>query len=245
MKTEMIMGIPVDKLTYTSILNDLPDYIEDGKKMTIISVNPQIVTESEKFPEVISLIKESTHRIPDGIGIVLVSKLTKGVIKERVAGFDLMMELLAYANTNGHSIFLYGAKPTVLTDTVKQVKQKYPNIKVAGAVDGYTDLPEEELVAQINQVKPDFLFVALGFPRQEQWLARNVNQLDVKVFQDVGGSFDVLSGHVKRAPQIFINLHLEWLYRSLSNPLRVGRIFQLPVFLVKSLIWKVSHRHDK
>jgi len=94
-------------------------------------------------------------------------------------------------------------------------------------------------------VKPDFVFVALGFPRQERWLAQNMNAIHASVFQDVGGSFDVLSGHVKRAPNFFINLHLEWLYRSLSNPTRLGRIAQLPVFLVKSIYWKLVNRSDQ
>ena len=89
------------------------------------------------------------------------------------------------------------------------------------------------------------VFVALGFPRQEKWLAKNTNALEASVFQDVGGSFDVLSGHVKRAPAFFINCHLEWLYRSLSNPKRIGRILQLPVFMAKSIYWKMVHRNDK
>lgn len=114
-------------------------------------------------------------------------------------------------------------------------------MRIAGAIDGYTTLSEDQVVEQINQAAPDFLFVALGFPRQEQWLARNSERLKVSIFQDVGGSFDVLSGHVKRAPQFYLDHHLEWLYRSLSNPARIGRIFQLPVFVVKSLWWKMRN----
>lgn len=245
MKTELIMGIPVDKLTYATVISDIPEYIENGKKMSILSINPQIVIESKKFPEIVSLIHSSTHRIPDGIGIVLVSKLTNGVIEQRVAGYDLMLKILSYADKNKCSIFLYGAKPAVLKDTLRNIELHYPNVEIKGTIDGYTSLKEKEVVTAINHKKPDFLFVALGFPKQEQWLARNIDKLHVKVFQDVGGSFDVLSGHVKRAPQVFINFHLEWLYRSLSNPLRAGRILQLPVFLVKSLKWKVRHRRDK
>ena len=84
----------------------------------------------------------------------------------------------------------------------------------------------------------------MGFPKQEQWLSKNIDQINASIFQDVGGSLDVLSGHVKRAPQFFIKYHLEWLYRSLSNPKRLGRILQLPVFVVKSLWWKVRRRND-
>ncbi len=113
------------------------------------------------------------------------------------------------------------------------------DVAIEEQVDGYTSLSEAEVVEIINRAKPDFLFVALGFPRQEQWLARNTSRLNVTVLQDVGGSFDVLSGRVKRAPKMIINLHLEWLYRSLSNPKRIGRIIQLPIFVVKSLWCKV------
>ncbi|WP_206423453.1 WecB/TagA/CpsF family glycosyltransferase [Enterococcus mediterraneensis] len=242
MKHEWIMGIPVDQLTYEDILEDVPRYLDSSKKMSAISVNPQIATQSKDFPEVVEFIKSSTHRIPDGIGIVLVSKLTGGKIKERVAGFELMQKFLEYANENSRSAFFYGAKPEVLQDAMANLQQQYPAMKIAGAIDGYTALSEDEVVDQINQASPDFLFVALGFPRQEQWLARNIKRVDATIFQDVGGSFDVLSGHVKRAPQFYLDHHLEWLYRSLSNPARIGRIFQLPVFVIKSLWWKMRNK---
>ena len=102
-------------------------------------------------------------------------------------------------------------------------------------------MTNHEIVAQMNAVQPDFVFVALGFPRQELWLAENMTNVNGSIFQDVGGSFDVLSGHVKRAPAFFIKTHLEWLYRSLSNPTRIGRIVQLPIFVVKSLWWKMKN----
>ncbi|MGM0123797.1 N-acetylglucosaminyldiphosphoundecaprenol N-acetyl-beta-D-mannosaminyltransferase [Enterococcus sp. AZ194] len=239
MMQDNMMGIPVDALTYEQIVNDVPIYLTNNKKMTAISVNPQIVTEAKKYPEIVSFINQSTHRIPDGIGIVLVSKLTKGPITTRVAGIELMTKFLAYANEYKKSVFFYGAKPEVIADAAKNIQEQYPDLVVAGAIDGYTNLTEEEIIQQINQQQPDFLFVGLGFPRQEQWLARNVDRLKVSIFQDVGGSFDVFSGHVKRSPQFFIDYHLEWLYRSLSNPKRIGRIFQLPVFVWRSLMWKM------
>lgn len=243
MKSELIMGIPVDNLSYDNIIEDISNYLDRHRKMTIISINPQIVTESKKYPDIVDFIWRSTHRIPDGIGIVLVSRLTGGSIFNRVTGFDLMIRILAYANENNKRIFLYGAKPQILEDTVENIKHSYPDLVVAGAIDGYNQLKDKEIISQINESKSDILFVALGFPRQEQWLARNIHELNVSIFQDVGGSFDVISGHVKRAPDIFIKFHLEWLYRSLSNPKRLGRILQLPIFLCKSIVW--SMRNDK
>ncbi|MDN6640831.1 MAG: WecB/TagA/CpsF family glycosyltransferase [Tetragenococcus sp.] len=245
MTTEEIMGFPVDVLTYDDVINDLPNYLQTDKKMSAISVNPQIIVEGQSQVEIYKFIKESTHRIPDGIGVVLVSKLMGGQIKERVAGIELMIRFLEYANVHQKSIFLYGAKPEVVSDAAAQIKKDYPNLILSGTIDGYTTSSEKEIVAEINQAKPDFLFVALGFPKQEEWLARNIDRLDASVFQDVGGSFDVLSGHVKRAPQFFIDVHLEWLYRSLTDFKRFKRILQLPVFVIKSLWWKVRTRNDK
>ncbi|AYW46823.1 glycosyltransferase [Tetragenococcus koreensis] len=239
------MGVPIDVITYNDIINDLPNYLHNDKKMSAISVNPQIIVEGQNHSEIYDFIEKSTHRIPDGIGIVLVSKLTGGQIKERVAGIELMVRFLDYANAYGKSIFLYGAKPEVVADAATQIEKDYPNLTLSGQIDGYTTLSEKEIIKKINQAKPDFLFVALGFPKQEKWLAKNISRLDVSVFQDVGGSFDVLSGHVKRAPQFFIDVHLEWLYRSVTDPKRFKRILQLPVFVIKSLFWKVRTKNDK
>lgn len=238
---EMILGLPVDPITYGDIIADVPNFLANKQKMSIISVNPQIALEAKKYPAIMELLEKSSHRIPDGIGIVLVSKMTGGKIKERVAGFDLMVKLLEYANKTQKKCFFYGAKPEVLKDAIKNIQKDYPNLIVAGSIDGYTKMTDSEIVAQMNAVQPDFVFVALGFPRQELWLAENISIVNGYVFQDVGGSFDVLSGHVKRAPDFFITTHLEWLYRSLSNPTRVGRIIQLPVFVVKSLWWKMRN----
>lgn len=238
---EMILGLPVDQITYEDILTDVPKFLEGNQKMSIISVNPQIALEANKYPSVIDLLAKSTHRIPDGIGVVLVSKMTGGKIKERVAGFDLMVKLLEYANKTQKKCFFYGAKPEILQDAIKNIQKDYPNLIVSGSIDGYTKMDDHEIVAAMNKVKPDFIFVALGFPRQELWLTENMGSVNAHVFQDVGGSFDVLSGHVKRAPDFFIKTHLEWLYRSLSNPTRIGRIVQLPIFVVKSLWWKMRN----
>ena len=241
METERILGLPVDAVTITDIIRALPAHTPQNK-MTAISVNPQIALSIKDYPELVPFLENSTFRIPDGIGVVLVSKLTKGKVRERVAGIDLMTAFLEYANQQGQRIFLYGAKPEINEAAAENIQQQYPHLTIAGRIDGYTQLTDEEIVATMNQSKPDFVFVALGFPRQEKWLAKNYQAVDASVFQDVGGSFDVMSGYVKRAPAFFVNLHIEWLYRSLQHPSRFYRILQLPVFLLKGLNW---HRHNQ
>lgn len=234
-KTEVILGLPVDQLSYEEILSDLPIYKTAGKQMRLTSVNPQILLHASKYPEVCEYVKKSTHRLPDGIGVVLVSKLTTGTITDRITGYDLMLQLLAYADRHHNRIFLYGAHPDVLKKTVEQISRDYPRIEIVGHIDGYHEAGEAEVVEQINLAHPDFLFVALGFPKQELFLSRNWEKLTVPVIEDVGGSFDVIGGAVKRAPDFFIKSHLEWAYRSFSSPKRFKRAFELPVFLVKAL----------
>lgn len=244
MAIEKIIGIPIDQVSYDGIVEDVALCLKNESEMTIVSINPQIILEAPNYPEVMSFIHKGTHRIPDGIGVVMVSVLTGGKIRERITGFDLMIKLLEYANQNNRSCFFYGAKKNILDDMIKNIHLQYPNIIIVGEIDGYTTMKDEEIVGKINESNADFLFVALGFPKQERWISKNQDSLQVRVIQDVGGSFDVLSGHVRRAPQFLIKLHLEWLYRSLRTPKRIGRIFQLPIFLVKGLNWKIKNEYN-
>ncbi|MDR0920844.1 MAG: WecB/TagA/CpsF family glycosyltransferase [Lactobacillales bacterium] len=241
METEKINGIPVDVITYDSIMEELPSWLVGKKKMIITSINPQIATYAHRYPEIIEYILHSTHRIPDGEGVVKVSQIFGGNIKTRLTGIDLIYRLLDYGNQHKLSFFLYGSHPEIIKKVVKNLQTDYPNIKIAGFIDGYTTLSEAEIVEEINRVKPTFLFVGLGFPKQEQFLARNVKNLKAKVFLDVGGSFDVISGEVSRAPNFFIKHHLEWLYRSVQRPSRIVRIFELPVFVAKATLYRIRY----
>lgn len=242
METEYILGLPVDKITLEEILAELPQRLEQPGKTIYLSVNPQIALHGKKYPEIMTLAEEASYRIPDGIGIVKASQRQGGQITERVTGIDLMTALLVYADCHQERVFFYGAHPDVLKALIQKINQTYPGLTIAGAIDGYTTKSEEEIVAEMNQAQPTFVFIALGFPKQEQWLARNYQHVQGKVFQDVGGSFDVLSGTVKRAPKLFIALNLEWLYRSLRDPRRIKRMFDLPRFMSQAKKW---HRQNR
>ena len=237
MEKEVILGLPVAVATLDEIIAELPGRLQQDEKTLYLSINPQIALHAHKYPDIGELANRATYGIADGIGIVKASKQQGGKIKERVTGIDLMCRLLAFANETKESIFLYGAKPEVLEDTVKAITRDYPNVEISGSIDGYTTLSGEQVAAEISKVKPTFVFVALGFPRQEQWLAEHYEKCDATVFQDVGGSFDVISGHVKRAPDFFIKCRLEWLYRSLSSPKRLYRIAELPLFMFQAKKW--------
>lgn len=232
---EKYLGVNVSPLTYEGIISDLRVRLAEGKQSTIIAVNPEKVMSAQRDPEVKELINASTYQIADGVGILLAAKIKGGNITSRVTGVDMMAKLLQFAESDGHSVYFYGAKEEVVTKAVANIKAKHPNIQVAGYSNGY-EKDEKALVLKIHQSGAKILFVALGSPRQELWIRRNLDQLpNVQVFQGVGGSFDVFSGTVKRAPALFRKLGIEWLYRLLASPSRLKRQLNLPKFLFKVL----------
>ena len=189
------------------------------------------------------LLDEKNDVIPDGIAIVKASNMLGINIKERITGIDVSNELLKLGNNLKKSIYFFGAKEEVINDLVKMVNQKYPNIKIAGAKNGYIE-DKEEIFKDIIKTKPDIIMVALGIPHQEKIIYKHLDKFKKGIFIGVGGSFDVLSGHKKRAPKIFIKLNLEWLYRIIKEPTRLKRFWNNNVkFLFK--IRKLKYKGDK
>ncbi|MFC4410009.1 WecB/TagA/CpsF family glycosyltransferase [Chungangia koreensis] len=230
---ETYLGVDVSPLTYEGILTELRKRMANHQQSTIIAVNPEKVMTAQKDPQVKELINNSTFQIADGVGILLASKLQKGSIQSRVTGVDMMERLLKFAAEENHPVYFYGAKEEVVTKAISKIKDNFPSIKVAGYTNGY-EKDEAALVQRIKDSGAEIIFVALGSPKQELWIKRNMNALNnVLVFQGVGGSFDVFSGMVKRAPASFRKLGIEWLYRLLSDPKRIKRQMNLPKFLLK------------
>lgn len=241
MKTEYLCGLPVDKLTYEDIVNDLSTYFSKQEKMIITSVNPQITLHAYEHKEVANYIHRATHRIADGIGVVKLSKWTGGQIQQRITGIDVMDICLGYANQFSKRIFLYGARQEVVEKAVENIRKKYHNLYIVGHLHGYTDKHDFDVVAYINATQPDFLFVALGSPKQETFLEKNIDALNGCVYLDVGGTFDVLAGVTQRAPKFFITHNIEWLYRSVKYK-RYERLIQIPQYLAKGICWKWKNR---
>ncbi|KAB7707432.1 WecB/TagA/CpsF family glycosyltransferase [Bacillus aerolatus] len=238
MEKEQYLGVSVSPYTYEEIIADLKKRIAAGEQSTVIAVNPEKVITAGRDPLVKELVNNSTYQIPDGVGMIIASKLKKGGIRERVTGVDMMGRLLQFAADEGHGVFFYGAKEDVVRTAKEKLEAKIPNLRVAGYANGYVQ-DQEALVEQIRESGAALLFVALGSPRQELWIKDNMANLpNVKVFQGVGGSFDVYSGKVKRAPAFYRKFGLEWLYRLLTDPKRIKRQMALPKFLLKILLQK-------
>ena len=163
--------------------------------------------------------------MPDGIGVALALRTLYGVRLKRVPGCELMQNICAISADRGYKIFIYGAREEVNQQAVQSLRERFPGIQIVGNVNGY--LPEDkmpDLVEQINRSGAQILFLALGSPKQEQWISSYREQLtSVRVCQGIGGTLDVLAGNVERAPEIFCRLGLEWFYRLITEPKRLRR----------------------
>jgi len=235
-KVVNIMGIPFDNLTKQDLIDKLSD--PEMTKGFIVTANPEIVMATRNNDDYKKSVLSADYVIADGIGVIIASKWLKQPLQERIPGFELMMSMIDYASSARKSCYFLGASEEVNLKAVEQLKIQYPQLIVAGHHHGFFDLKDEAIVKQVREANPDFIFVALGMPRQEQWIAKNIESFSKGVFMGVGGSFDVAAGEVKRAPDIWIKLNLEWLYRLIKQPFRWKRILKVFDFIFRIIFRK-------
>ncbi|MFD1031849.1 WecB/TagA/CpsF family glycosyltransferase [Metaplanococcus flavidus] len=231
---ERFFGIEVNTEGYEELMRLIFDRIHKGEKSFIVAINPEKLMASRKDDQLREILQTADFQIPDGVGVLLASRLGTGKIRQRVTGIDMMEALCKTAADSGESIFLYGGKPGVADTAATALKTKYPKLKIAGIIDGYEkDL--EGIRQKVDASGASIMFVALGSPKQEQFIIQEMQHLKPSVYQGVGGSFDVFAGNVKRAPAIFRRFGLEWLYRLIREPFRWKRQLALPKFLLAVL----------
>ena len=235
-----ILGVPVDAVGMADTLAFADRHVAEGEGCaTIVAVNPEKAMRARHDGSLLSLLRGATLLIPDGIGIVWAARVLGLGRFGRVPGSELMPNLCALAAGKGYSVFLYGARPEVNAAAVEALGRRFPGLRIAGCQHGYlAEDAKPELVRRINESGADMVFVALGSPAQEDWMAQYAPALQAKLCQGVGGTFDVLAGRVRRAPKLFLSLNLEWLYRLLREPSRIGRQLALLGFAWKVLLAK-------
>lgn len=226
-----ILGVPVDCVDMAAAVARVDEFIAQDQVQTILAVNPEKVMKARVDGTLMGSLRNAGLLIPDGIGVVIAAKLLGLGAMQRVPGSELMPALCAHAARRGYSVFLFGASADVNEQACAVLRARYPGLRIAGSQNGYvTDQGMPALIDSINSSGAQILFVALGSPKQELWMDRHRSALKVKVCQGVGGTFDVIAGRVKRAPPLFLKLHLEWLYRLLAQPKRLLRQSALPRF---------------
>lgn len=230
-----------------AFINVLKKRLEAETTTSIVTANPITITKSQADPHFKAAIKAASYVTPDGIGVLLAGKFLNKPLTERVTGYDVMIKLLEVANNNSYTIYLYGAHPRIVLSAVKNIQISYPNVTICGYCDGFQtgEVEQKRLINEIKSQKPDLIFVALGVPKQELWIYNHLDQFDKGIFIGVGGSFDVLSGEVKRSPLLYQKLGVEWLYRMVTQPSRLKRIGFVPEFIRMTLKEKYLKSSEK
>ncbi len=242
MDKKEILGYDILSTNYDEFLDNIMTELKSNTKIVISAVNPNKIVMAEKNDELSTALQKSDYLIPDGYGIILLSKFKKKPIKKRITGIDTMLKICSLAKDSKLKVFLFGATETVIKKTRQNLEMQYPGLKIVGAECGY-NYDNICLIKKINQSKADVLFVGHGSPQQELWIYNNKNNLNVKLYLGVGGSFDVISGNIKRAPVVIQNIGLEWLYRIAKQPYRIKNVKIFVDFL--SIIIKDNKRKRK
>lgn len=233
--TVPIFGIPFSKLSMDETVSYLTEAIEEGRLTHVITANPIMVMAALDNPEFARVMKKADIIVPDGAGVVWAAKAGGDPVAERVTGFDLMHRLLEQGEKRHWRAYLLGTTQEIIEAAAEKLQLQYPQVRIVGVRNGFFGPDEDEaIVEEIRELKPHLLFVARGMEK-EAWNAEFKERLGVPFIMGVGGSFDVVSGKLKRAPVPFQKLKLEWLYRLLQEPSRYKRMLALPKFVVKVL----------
>lgn len=227
-----VLGVNFDNVDMNEALEKCKIFLKGDCGNLIVTPNPEIVMRAKDDNEFKDIINGASLVIPDGIGIIKGANILGTPLKERVAGYDLICNLLELGKDGSISFYFWGSKPGIAEIAKQKMEEKYPNIKILGADDGYfDDAKKAKIVEKISETKPDILLVGVGAPKQEKIINELLDKNIFKIGIGCGGSIDVLSGSVKRAPKLFIKLHLEWFWRLLKEPTRLPRMMVLPKFL--------------
>ncbi|MDQ7794215.1 MAG: WecB/TagA/CpsF family glycosyltransferase [bacterium] len=228
-----VLGIRVDRLTMREAVDRAIRLACENPGSLAVTPNAELVWAAQGDPELRRALNAARLAVADGAGVVWASRLLGRPVPERVAGYDLMRELLAGAARRDLSVFFLGGRPGVADRAARRAVELHRGLRVAGTAHGYFSPAEEPgLREAVRRASADFLFAGLGAPRQEKWLARNLARLGVGLAMGVGGSLDVLAGSSRRAPAWMIGANLEWLYRLVNEPKRLGRQLALPRFIL-------------
>lgn len=255
MKNEIIniLGTKITNISYQGTINYIEKCINSKKPHHICTVNPEYIITAQKDPELMYILNNSDLNVADGSGLLFAAKYTNQKLNYKVTGVDLFNKIAYLSNKKNYKIFLLGGINNTAQKTAQIIKKKYPRCNIVGNYEGFPDIKpiskkifknnynfrktldfdknpilttnNLKIIQKITSKKPDILFVAYGCPKQDKFIARFKKYLNVPVMIGVGGTFDFISGKIKRAPSWMRSIHLEWLYRLFKEPKRFKRIY--------------------
>ena len=233
-----LLGMRVNCVNRAQTLEILQQFIDSGQPHLVVTADASGHVIAAGDPEYLKIVNGAALVTPDSTGILWAARKLGHSLEERVSGVELAEQLCRESARRGYGIYFYGAAPGVAEEAAAVMRERYPGCNIVGTRDGFQNTPEQQadLLRDIREKRPAVLLVAMGIPKQEKWIARHLEELAVPVCIGVGGSFDVFSGRVHRAPLWMQRRGLEWLYRLVQNPRKYTKVATLPLFVMRVLM---------
>ena len=239
-----ILGVGFDDTDLEETSEKAMELIAERRAAFIVTPNPEIVMICGKNERIRAAVNGADIVLPDGIGIMLGARILGAPLKQRLPGIDFAETLIGRVSSKGEcKLFLLGAKPGVAELAAARLEGRYEGLRTVGIFDGYFS-DDSKIKEKISETEPDIILVCLGSPKQELWMSENTGKFSAGVMIGLGGSLDVYSGNVKRAPPVWRRLGLEWLYRLLREPRRIKRAVLLPVYIVRVCSARLRGKND-
>ena len=226
-----VLGVGFDNVTMAEAVAHGRELLDAGGCHYVVTPNPEIVEACRADAEAMAAVNGADLVLPDGIGVIYGAKMLKTPLKERVPGIEFGTAMLEYCAKSGKSVFFLGAKPGVAEQAAENLKNRFDGLIVAGTKDGYFK-DDAAAAAAIRESGAEMALICLGAPKQEKFMAKYGAATGAILLLGLGGSLDVFAGVAQRAPEFYVNHNLEWFYRLIKNPSRIGRMMKLPLFLV-------------
>lgn len=229
-----ILGVGFDDLDMDGAVALAMEHIHAHSGGWAVTPNPEIVLECRNNEPLAQAVRDAALVIPDGIGVLYAARILGTPLREKIPGIDFACTLMQRLAEDAGSVYLFGAKPGVAQAAAQDLPSRFPGLRVCGTHDGYfTD--DAPIIADIREKRADLVLVCLGAPKQELWMRAHATELDAGLLIGLGGSLDVFAGTVQRAPERWRRMGLEWLYRLIREPRRIGRMIRLPLILLLAL----------
>ncbi len=226
-----VLGVGFDNVTMAEAVEEAVRLLEGPEARYVVTPNPEIVEVCREDDAARRAVNGAALVLPDGVGVIKGAAILGTPLRERVPGVEFGARLMEKMAERGKSLYLLGAKPGVAEQAAERLEARYPGLRIAGTHDGYFQ-EDGPVVEEIRQSGADAVFVCLGAPKQELWMARNAQATGAKLLCGLGGSLNIFAGTAERAPKFWCDHGLEWFYRLCKEPWRLGRMMKLPLFLI-------------
>jgi N-acetylglucosaminyldiphosphoundecaprenol N-acetyl-beta-D-mannosaminyltransferase len=235
-----ILGIGIDNVTRAQAVVKVMKMIEGGGVHHVIPMNPYKLHRVRSNQDLSLISAKASMRIACGAGLQWAAKTLGSGLKERIPLMSFLMDLVRIAEIKEYSIFLVGARPEIVEKAFSNIRKSFPKIRIVGRHGGYFN-PERELsvIEAMRKSNANIVFVGMGFPREDKWIYKFRGEFKNTVFIGVGGSIDIISGEILKAPPLFMSRGLDWFYRILIRPWRYGRLLRLFLFTMHVIVKRI------